>query len=488
MLATDTPLPDTVDEAVLPAIDLPWIGVAPGAPYFVTEEGSDWTPIGQNDAITWATLHGLLGRRDLGAVESYLWRLRGSGVTCLRLMLEYCEGEDHYFERPAGRFQPAMVQLWDDLFALCARVGIHVLLTPFDTFFTWNRWPQHPYNRNLGGPCADRTQLMKCAKTRELVKARLAFASKRWGGSGVLFAWDLWNEAHPVQADNQVANIVDYIDDVGTFLRDLEIREHGRAHLQTVSVFGPELDWKPWMRDCIFRHPALDFANSHIYEEGTIDYPRDTVAPALGMARIVAEHLSEITDARPFFDSEHGPIHSFKDHKLTLPEAFDDEYFRHMQWAHLAAGAAGGGMRWPNRHPHRLTPGMLDAQRAMSGFLPLIDWRRFRRRNLNGMASVSLMDCAIVASGDDSQAVCWLVRTDSIGADGLLRQDAPPVPVSIALPGLRAGPYRMTVWDTRAGAVSASLDVIHDGDSPFRVALPPIRSDFAVAVRWYRTR
>ena len=31
---------------------LPWIQVAPGAPYFVTEGGEPWTPIGQNDAIT----------------------------------------------------------------------------------------------------------------------------------------------------------------------------------------------------------------------------------------------------------------------------------------------------------------------------------------------------------------------------------------------------------------------------------------------------
>ena len=29
-----------------------------------------------------------------------------------------------------------------------------------------------------------------------------------------------------------------------------------------------------------------------------------------------------------------------------------------MSWAHLASGGAGGGMRWPNRHPHVLTSGM----------------------------------------------------------------------------------------------------------------------------------
>ena len=75
------------------------------------------------------------------------------------------------------------------------------------------------------------------------------------------------------------------------------------------------------------------------------------MAPAISAGRLVREALAEITDDRPFLDSEHGPIHTFKDHGITLPEAFDDEYFRHIQWAHLASGGAGGGMRWPNRAP-----------------------------------------------------------------------------------------------------------------------------------------
>jgi mannan endo-1,4-beta-mannosidase len=49
-----------------------------------------------------------------------------------------------------------VVQAWDDLVALCRRVGLRLLLTPFDTFFTWNHWDRHPYNRANGGPCDSR--------------------------------------------------------------------------------------------------------------------------------------------------------------------------------------------------------------------------------------------------------------------------------------------------------------------------------------------
>src|SRR4051812_10487124 len=320
----DFPLPAAAAEAEAAA--LPWIEVAPDAPYFVTDGGEDWTPIGQNDAVSWSEFSGLLGRRDLPAVSRHLRWLRDSGVTCLRLMLEHCEGAcgEFMLERPAGIFRPELVQLWDDLIALCEQERMYLLLTPFDTFFTWNNWASHPYNRVNGGPCSDRTQLLTCPETRALIKARLAFATERWGGTGAVFAWDLWNEMHPVQGEDRPGCFEHFIEDVGPSLRRLETQLHGRAHLQTVSVFGPELIWKPWLREPIFRHKLLDFASVHLYEEGTIDFPLDTVAPALATVRLIRDALGELHDSRPLLDTEHGPIHPFKDHGRTLPDAFAD--------------------------------------------------------------------------------------------------------------------------------------------------------------------
>ncbi len=395
---------------------LPWIQRAAGVPYFITETGEAWTPIGQNDSISWLELQGLLHRQDLESVRRHLAWVAAHGVTCLRLMLEYSETGAHFFEQPAGTFNPAMVQLWDDLFEMAGQAGLRILLTPLDTYFHYVRWDLHPYNQANGGPCPSRTQLMTHPEVRALIKARLAFATRRWGGSGTLFAWDLWNEMHPVQGEDRPDCFDDYIGDVGPFLRALEVGVHGRAHLQTVSIFGPELHWKAWLNAPVFRHPALDFANNHFYEEGTIDHPADTVAPALATAKLVREALAEIVDDRPFFDTEHGPIHTFKDHGLTLPEAFDDEYFRHMQWAHLAAGGAGGGMRWPNRHPHCLTPGMRGAQRALAAFLPLIDWPRFRRRPVDVVCETAEVAC--IACADARQAVLFLLRTGPLLPDG----------------------------------------------------------------------
>ncbi len=396
-------------------------------------------------------------------------------------MLEYCHGEHRYFERPAGHFSRNMVGLWDDLFALLEDVGLHVLLTPYDTFFMWIRWRHHPYNRANGGPCSSRRRLITCPTTRAAVKVRLAFASDRWGGSPAIFAWDLWNEMHPAHGGDDPATAAPFIDDIGAWLRTFEIERHGRAHLQTVSVFGPVLLNHPTLAEPIFRHPRLDFASTHLYEKGTIDAPRDTVAPAVAVGRLMRAAIRDADDLRPVLDTEHGPIHSFKDRRKTLPEAFDDEYFRHIQWAHLASGGAGGGMRWPNRHPHVLTHGMRRAQAALSRFVERIDWSSFRRRNLNEEVSCSQNSVAIFACGDASQALVWLLRTDTITKQGLLRDPAPALDVSISVPGLDAGRYDIDLVDTRSGdTVARQTGTAVNG--ALTVAALMLSSDLAVAI------
>ena len=462
---------------------LPWIEVASGAPYFVDQTGAPWTPIGQNDAISWPDFEGLFRANDLPAVERHLEWLKAHGVNCLRLMLEYAQVRHRYFERPAGRFVPDMVRLWDDLFALCEKHGLRILLTPVDTFWMWRHWKHLPWNKANGGPLEHMNQVLTCPATREAIKHRLEFVIRRWGGSGTLFAWDLWNEIHPAMGGDDVDCWDEFVHDLSTFVRALETALYGRAHPQTVSIFGPELVLQPHhapgMRNTLFRHRDLDFASIHIYATGTIDNPKDTVTPARVMGGIVAECLEQITDGRPFLDSEHGPINLFINKKKTLPEPFDDEYFRHLSWAHLASGGAGGGMRWPNRHPHTLTHGMRRAQKGMVDFLDQLDWARFKRRNLS--SAIKARHFHVFACGDDKQALVWLLRRDSIGSDKRLRRDAMPVDTSFVVPGLSDGRYRIRGWDTEEGTPREEL-VTEAKGGVLQVTTADIVTDRAFAV------
>ena len=457
--------------------NLTWITCAQGSPYFV-EGDRDWTPIGHNDAVEWPELAGLFRRRDLPAVEAHLRWLVAHGVTCLRLMVEYAQGRHRYLERPAGRPVPAMVQLWDDLFALCERTGMRILLTPADTFWMWNKWQHHPWNRANGGPLDHMSRALIDEGTRAAIKARLEFMVRRWSGSGALFAWDLWNEIHPAQAEGRADCFDEFIADLSHHVRSLEVELYGRSHPQTVSIFSPILWSRPdlAMADPIFRHPDLDFASIHIYREGAIDNPRDTVAPALAMGRLVRDCVREITDARPFLDTEHGPIHAFKDKHRTLPAAFDDEYFRHMSWAHLASGGAGGGMRWPNRHPHVLTAGMRRAQLAMAGFLPLIAWQRFRSKPVEAKArGFHTFACA-----DGEQAVVYLLRRGHRLEDGRVNQSVrTATQASVPMP---SGRYMVTGWNPITGQqIDRGEHVAADGT--LRFTDTDIPGDRAYAIR-----
>ncbi|MBE7171315.1 MAG: cellulase family glycosylhydrolase [Williamsia sp.] len=467
-----------------PSPGMPWIEVAKDAPYFTTDQGEDWTPIGQNDAITWPELRGLFRRKDFSGARQYLHMLSQHGVTCLRLMLEYCHGEHRYLEKPAGSFQPNMIRLWDDIFALCEEYGLRILLTPYDTFWMWIRWKHHPYNKKQGGTCQARGQWLLCTDTRKAIKQRLAWATERWGGSGALFAWDIWNEIHPAHAGDSADCFAEFIEDVGSFLRQTELRLHGRAHPQTVSVFGPVLDKHPHVAEPAFRHPALDFASIHFYEKDTIDRPRNTVDAAVSTGRLTREALAHAPGNRPFFDSEHGPIHHFKDHHKTLPEPFDDEYFRHMQWAHFASGGAGGGMRWPNRHPHSLTAGMRRAQQSLARFVQLINWQQFRRRNLNKETEVSERALTPFCCGDEEQVVLWLLRTDTIGKGGMLYPAHEARQASAKISGLRPGRWQITVWDTSSGSEKDMYETVQACHGDLTISIPPVYTDLAFAIRY----
>jgi mannan endo-1,4-beta-mannosidase len=460
---------------------LPWIRVAKYGRYFETEAGDAWTPIGQNDAITWPDLEGCYRRRDMRSAEAYLEMLAAHGVTVLRLMLEYAQDDAHYFEHRAGEFQPDMVALWDDLFGLCARHGLRILLTPFDTFWMRVRDGKHPYLRANGGPCPDGSSLLCCPETRKLIKARLAFATGRWGAGGTLFAWDLWNEIHPLQAGGTAECFTEFITDISTFLRSREIELHGRAHPQTVSFFLPDIHLDERIPEAIYRHPCLDFASPHFYAEGSIDFPRNTVEPAVAVGRLMRRSLGELCDSRPVLDSEHGPIHGFNDLHITLPEKFDDEYFRHMQWAHLASGGAGGGMRWPYRHPHSLTGGMRAAQRELADFVPLIDWGSFQPENLNEEVDVPDAPFHVFACGDSRQAIVWLLRGDTFATDGRIGTGAPALCARICVPGLEAGRYRVTLWHTGRGR-AAHFEIEHGGNGYAEIQLTGVIDEAAVAI------
>jgi mannan endo-1,4-beta-mannosidase len=463
---------------------MPYVLVAPGGRYFMTEDGEPFLVVGHNEALPWPRMYHMQDERDIATVEAYIKMMAEHGVTVVRIMLEYCEDENWFFEDAEGRPVPSTVQYWDNLVGLCERYKIRLLVQFWDTFFMSRRWEHHPYSApgsGLDGPgsfCTSPTAL-------EAQKRRIRFFIDRWGDSPAILAYDLLNEIHPYWGgtpDDQHR----WLTEIARFTRNCEIERWGKRHLLTVSIFGakPEEGYG----DLVFRHAELDFASTHVYELGLVDNPENTIDCAVVMREAVKYAFSQMPDTRPYTDSESGPIHLFMDLKLFLEEPFESEYYHNMSWAHLATGGAGSGMRWPFRDPHTLSPGMHDVMLGMSRFIKAgpIRWLDFSPQPLDDALQVVPRDAAGASAdphvlpfgcSDGRQALVWLLR-DTRVADGAVAS----MPLDLLLPGMAPGDYVVEFWETYDGnRVGETRVVARDGT--IRLPLLDFGRDLAVAVR-----
>jgi mannan endo-1,4-beta-mannosidase len=381
-----------------------------------------------------------------------------------------------------------VVRYWDNLIGLCERHRLRLLVTFWDTFFMSRRWEHHPYGRSdsgFAGPDSFCTSPAAFAAQQ----ARIRFFVDRWGNSPAIFAYDLLNEIHPHWGGNPEEQYR-WVTAIAQFMKQYEQATWGKRHLVTVSIFGahPEEGY----RDLIFRHPELDFATTHVYEFGVVDDPDNTIDGAITMRGAVRFALEQMRAVRPYTDSESGPIHAFMDLGRSLPEAFDDEYYHNMSWAHLATGGAGSGMRWPFRDPHNLTPGMHRAQRGMARFVPTLAWPHFAPQPIDEQLAVVARAAPGAAApeaglpvvpfgcSDGRQALIWLLRDVRLVApDG----DLPAA--DLLLSGLAPGAYVAEFWETWEGVKTGELPfTVGAGPEPRTpLPLPALGRDLALAVK-----
>jgi mannan endo-1,4-beta-mannosidase len=140
-------------------------------------------------------------------------------------------------------------------------------------------------------------------------------------------------------------------------------------------------------------------------------------------------------------------------------------------------------MRWPNRHPHSLTPGMRHAQGVMAHLARLINWRNFAARNGSDEVRVSPEDLLVYACRDDRQAVAWVLRDrEALECEGDLPFRPLLTDAAVELPPPASGTYLATCVDTHNGHTLAET-LISSGAGPMRLDLPPFRHDIAIAIR-----
>lgn len=440
-----------------------YISVAPGGHYFVDELGQPFLVIGQNDGISWPGLTTLINQSSPASTEAYVRDLREHDITVSRIMVEYAEDTYTYLENPVGEFSPAIVQFWDDFIPMAETHGLYLLLTPYDTFWQARNWERYPYNAANGGPCATMRDWVTGAACIDAQKARWRFIIERWGGSPNIFAWDILNEID-IWWEATPAEIDAYVTDMADFIRELEIALYGKAHLLTVSSAAPNPGGA--LGEIIYNHPLLDFATTHQYVGPAVNDPGDdTISAAVAVAGSTILSRAAIRDARPYFDSESGPIDGW-----IANFTVDATYHHNMAWAHLMAGGAGAGMRWPYTWPHWIMPQMRDNLLGMARFAAAVDWSVFAPRSLVGAIEVDTSGILTFGSASDGVALIWLL------ADQRLAEVPDLAGVRLAVADWPAGRYTVDVWDTYAGRLLTSSTTALDTGS-LEVVLPEESAD-----------
>jgi hypothetical protein len=446
-----------------------YISVTENRRYFQDESGQGFVVIGHNDAVTWNGLVELLEHGTVDTTEAYIKDLRAHGVTVSRVMIEYAQFESGFFEDTLGQFRPQLIRFWDEFIALAEKHGLYLLLTPYDTFWQVHNWDRYPYS-TICPTWRDWLTHPECVQAQ---KARWDFVIRRWGGSPNIFAWDLMNEID-LHWGCTPAEIDSYITEIAAYVCGLEMHLYGKTHLLTASSStavpnGP-------LGHIIYNHPMLDFANTHLYVGQGIRAPLDAIECAEEMASGVQLSLQSIYQTRPYFDSESGPIDTW-----INDLALDTCYHRHMSWAHLAAGGAGSGMRWPYTTPHNLLPEFQDNLCGLAHFAAGVDWVNFNSRNISANIRVSRPGVFKTGCSDGKHAaILWLLAdsrlTDPAGLNGLA--------VTIAYI-MRDGLYSVEIWDTTAGMVIDRLPVrVEQGHFSFTLPefdTPP--ADLALLIR-----
>lgn len=449
-----------------------YISVAPNGRYFVDETGKGFLVIGQNDGVPWPGLSTLLNGLSPQATEAYIQDLRAHGITVSRVMIEYSQEPHTYFENPVGEFSPSMVQFWDDFIKLAEKHGLYLLLTPYDTFWQAEKWGGYPYNAAMGGPCETMHDWLTGRACIEAQKNRWRFIIDKWGGSPNIFAWDIMNEIDIWWNAND-AEIEAYVDEMSVFIRDYETEKWGRSRMLSVSSAASTPTGR--LAKVIYQHPQLDFANTHLYIGTAIKDPENPIEAGMLMAGGVVLSLQEITDNRPFFDSESGPIDDWIE---SVP--FDKEYHHNMSWGHLAAGGAGSGMRWPYTTPHWILPEMRDNLLGLARVASTIDWANFDSQNINRKIRTDRDHIARIGCSDGQTALVWL----------LLQTHEDP---TVTLPGavitvsevLAEGEYTVEFWETYEGKLLSRLTVqVVNGE--LAITLPDMATglkDLAILIR-----
>lgn len=270
---------------------LPAIGIHPqDSTRFARADGKVFLPIGTN--LAWA--------RSGDPVAFYreaLPRFAAAHLTWMRVWmahwgrtnLDWLHPDDGPSPPPGG-IDLHVAERWDRILESAEEHGVYIQLVfqhhgQFSTTVNPN-WADHPWNAaNPGGFLHSPGEFFTDPNARALTALKYRYIVARWGWSPAIFAWELFNEVHWVDAfklNRNEAAVAAWHTAMANYLRSID----AYRHLVTTSTED--------LRSPIFA--AMDFLQPHLYPVNLFGGVRTFASRPPG-------------DTRPFFYGEFGDDH-----------------------------------------------------------------------------------------------------------------------------------------------------------------------------------
>ena len=255
-------------------IRLPAIQVNQADPHgFIRSDGRPYLPVGAN--VAWA-------EGDL--VPFYLQALAASAQANLnwmriwmchwgRLNLDWIHEGAGGSPRPGG-LDPGVAASWDAILSAATEQGVYVQLVlqhhgQYSTKVNPN-WSENPWNAaNPGGFLHSPTEFFTSLDARLITMLKYRYIVARWGWSPAVFAWELFNEVHWVDAIHEARRedlVARWHDEMADYLRSIDVYGH-LVTTSTDDVASPI-------------YAKMDFYQPHLYPGDLLVAARGAVLPA----------------------------------------------------------------------------------------------------------------------------------------------------------------------------------------------------------------
>ncbi len=267
---------------------LPSIRVNPADPRrFVRSDGRLFIPVGAN--VAWAE-----GAAPVPFYRQALTTFARANLNWMRIWMVHWGGTNLDW-LPAGAgpspkpgaLDPRVAATWDEILATAEQQGVYVQIVlqhhgQYSTQVNSN-WAENPWNAaNPGGFLHAPTEFFTSPDARIITMLKYRYIVARWGWSPAVFAWELFNEVHWVDAmhaEHNEAVVARWHDAMADYLRSIDVY----GHLITTSTDD--------VRSPIYA--KMDYYQPHLY-------PGDLLVAARG------PNLPAGLPVRPVFYGEAG--------------------------------------------------------------------------------------------------------------------------------------------------------------------------------------